>query len=227
MFVNCFVPNLLFGTAENSRRLYAMNNVTGERIEQLRKENGLTQAELAAKMHVKRETIFQWEANTRQIKSEAVKALSAEFRVTSDYLLGLSNHRTQESANITAEKMGIGGEAAKRLVEMRECYLTRPEDFSFLSEIEPDNAILALKTLNDYIKTVETTRQKFHKEKLQIADSDYFSLILAVSREIESAKKPIIDRLNKILNKIAHIPEFDKELKAFNESHCKKASNHD
>lgn len=59
----------------------------GERIAEKRKEQGMTQAELAEKMLVTRQTVSRWEAGTAFPDVERVAALAAVLNVSCDYLL--------------------------------------------------------------------------------------------------------------------------------------------
>ncbi len=64
-----------------------MSNGIGERIRKLREEKGLTQQQLAKKMYVKRETVNQWENETRDLKTGYTISLADFFGVTCDYIL--------------------------------------------------------------------------------------------------------------------------------------------
>lgn len=59
----------------------------GERIAEKRKEQGLTQAELAEKMMVTRQTVSRWEAGTGLPDVERIAELAAVLGVSCDYLL--------------------------------------------------------------------------------------------------------------------------------------------
>lgn len=63
-----------------------MSNGIGERIRKLREEKGLTQQQLAKKMYVKRETVNQWENETRDLKTGYTISLADFFGVTCDYI---------------------------------------------------------------------------------------------------------------------------------------------
>ena len=62
------------------------SNILGKRIEQIRKDRGETQQQLADAVGVKRETVNQWESGTRQLKAEAVVSIAKHYCITSDYL---------------------------------------------------------------------------------------------------------------------------------------------
>ena len=62
------------------------NNI-GVRIEHLRTSRNLTQAALAKEIGVKRETVVQWEGNSRDLKTSATIKLANFFNVSCDYIL--------------------------------------------------------------------------------------------------------------------------------------------
>lgn len=63
------------------------NETIGQRIGKLRTDRGWTQSELANKLSVKRETVAQWEADTREIKASYIVKLADLFKVSADYIL--------------------------------------------------------------------------------------------------------------------------------------------
>ena len=67
------------------------NETIGQRIGKLRANSSLTQAELANKLSVKRETVAQWEADAREIKASYIIKLAELFNVSADYILAISD----------------------------------------------------------------------------------------------------------------------------------------
>lgn len=63
----------------------------GERIRELRKEQGLSQPELAKIIGVANSVISNWETGTNFPRGDYVALLSKTFNVTADYLLGTEN----------------------------------------------------------------------------------------------------------------------------------------
>ena len=59
----------------------------GGRIKKLREEKGEIQADVAKKLNVKRETVNQWENNTRDLKTEYTVKLADYYNTTCDYIL--------------------------------------------------------------------------------------------------------------------------------------------
>jgi len=82
-------------------------NTIGSRIEFLRKKSKLTQAELAKEMSVKRETVVQWESNTRDLKTAATVKLAEFFDVSADYILGLTSD-IKGDPNVMAVEKRLG-----------------------------------------------------------------------------------------------------------------------
>lgn len=80
----------------NSKSISAI----GERIKALRISKKLTQAELAQALNVKRQTVAQWENQERDLKTGAIISLAKYFNVSADYLLGISEYKTSETANV-------------------------------------------------------------------------------------------------------------------------------
>lgn len=65
----------------------------GERIEQLRDEFNLKQELLAKKIGVSQETISSWSKGRTLPKADAIIKMTKLFKVSADYLLGITNER--------------------------------------------------------------------------------------------------------------------------------------
>lgn len=72
-----------------------MNN----RLAQLRDEKGLSQAQVGKIVNAAQNTVSQWEKGTRGISSEMLIRLANFYKVSIDYLLGLTENRTGTQAN--------------------------------------------------------------------------------------------------------------------------------
>lgn len=59
------------------------------RIKDLREDCDMTQSELALKLHVRQNTISQYEREERDIPTQILIELSKIFNTTTDYILGL------------------------------------------------------------------------------------------------------------------------------------------
>lgn len=63
---------------------------TGERIRELRMSSGMTQADLARRMHVTRSSVNAWELGLSTPNIQNLIELADLFRTSTDYVLGLS-----------------------------------------------------------------------------------------------------------------------------------------
>ena len=63
----------------------------GERLAEIRKDFGEKQGELAAYLCVSLSTVRSWERDKSAPSHEALVAICKRYRVSADYLLGLSN----------------------------------------------------------------------------------------------------------------------------------------
>ena len=67
-----------------------MNKFT-ERLKEARKEEGLTQGQLAAAINTTDDSIFSWEKGRSQPSIENLYALCKALGVSADYLIGLED----------------------------------------------------------------------------------------------------------------------------------------
>lgn len=73
----------------------------GSRIKQLRKVNKLTQAGLAKKLGVSKETIYRYENNIQDPSLARTKQLAIILNTSLDYLMGLDNSYTIRFPNLS------------------------------------------------------------------------------------------------------------------------------
>ena len=64
---------------------------TGEKLQKLRKDNGLTQEDLAATLGVSRQSISKWEGDIAFPETEKLILLAKLYHCTIDYLLNVDN----------------------------------------------------------------------------------------------------------------------------------------
>ena len=68
----------------------------GEKLQSLRKKQGWTQEELAAKINVSRQALSKWELGTAKPDTENVLQVSKVFGVSTDYLLNDELERDED-----------------------------------------------------------------------------------------------------------------------------------
>jgi len=102
-------------------------NTIGNRIEYMRTKKRMTQAELAALLKVKRETIYQWESGARDLKTGAIQGLSRALNVSADWLLGLSGVKTY---NLSTQSLHNATGLSERAIENLRAYKKADDGFS-------------------------------------------------------------------------------------------------
>lgn len=63
------------------------------RLKDLREDSNLTQAAIAELLHVKQNTYSQYENGQRQIPIDCLIRLARYYRVSTDYILGLTTEK--------------------------------------------------------------------------------------------------------------------------------------
>lgn len=63
------------------------------RIKDLREDNDMTQAEVAAYLHIRQNTYCQYELGRRQLPLACLVALARLYGTSTDYILGLTDER--------------------------------------------------------------------------------------------------------------------------------------
>ncbi len=78
-----------------------MANIAGGRLQQLRREKGLTGIELGKILGVSKQTISCWETGKIEMDYSILNKLADYFHVSIDYLLGRSNERNLDLSRVT------------------------------------------------------------------------------------------------------------------------------
>lgn len=76
-----------------------------KRLKELRKENKLTQLELAEKLGVAKSTIAGYEKGFRKPKMRALNELAELFNTSADFLIGLTDDRTAKEPSRDLAKL--------------------------------------------------------------------------------------------------------------------------
>lgn len=73
---------------KNNKSESKLNNMS-QRLKRLRKENGLSQLQVAEKLYVTRSAYANYEQGTRQPGPDIIIKLAELYNVSTDYLLGV------------------------------------------------------------------------------------------------------------------------------------------
>lgn len=87
----------------------------GSRLKELRKQSGLTQEQLAARIGVTKSVISFYELRERSPSPEVLAKLSYIFHVSTDYLLGIERARTIDVSDLDDEDIKAVQQIVHRL----------------------------------------------------------------------------------------------------------------
>lgn len=76
-------------------------------IKNLRQQSGLTQSDLARRLNITRSSVNAWEMGISTPSTQYVVELAELFKVSTDYILGLSNCGVISTASLTEEQTKI------------------------------------------------------------------------------------------------------------------------
>lgn len=87
----------------------------GKRLKQLRKENNLTQKQLALQIGVQNAVISFYEVGERYPSPEVLVKLASTLHVTTDYLLGIDKGETVDASGLSDEDKALVRALVERL----------------------------------------------------------------------------------------------------------------
>ena len=79
----------------------------GNRLKELRKESGLTQQQLAARLGISKSVVSYYELQERTPSPEVIVKLSSIFHVSSDYLFGIDKTKTVDVTGLSDHDIEI------------------------------------------------------------------------------------------------------------------------
>ena len=84
-----------------------MIETIGSRIAHLREQAGLSQADLAKRMHISRSSVQLWESGANYPSTDNLVSLAKIFRVSTDYLLDIDATKTVNLDSYSSHAQGI------------------------------------------------------------------------------------------------------------------------
>lgn len=144
------------------------NGIIGNRIEELRKSQGLTQQVFADILNIQRVALTYYENGTRQPPIDVIVSIALYFGVSSDWLLGLSDVKSSDNdMKSTCERTGLSEDFVKSIWsnDVTEGISSSAMAVNYLSEYGDDfglytqiyNVIIASQVLENH----HTTGGKF------------------------------------------------------------------
>ena len=208
-------------------------DVVSKRIVELREEKGETQQELANAIGITRQTLSRYEIAARTVNADVLAALAQHFKVSTDYLLGLSDIRsTVKNMQTACEVTGLSEKAIENIksLEYRMPDMIRKENMNQKNKIEQAEISYPL-----YEEIKETFYYSIHeKDKtiMQITntlfESKYFdkiirTIVAACLKRVESDEhKDFLKKIGSETNqkeKIILAEEFLKEQRNIDNSY--------
>lgn len=119
------------------RRKRGTTMTTGEKLQNLRKENNYTQEELADILGVSRQSVSKWESDVAFPETDKLITLAKLYHCTVDYLLNTDNNDITSETNSFSEKTGVETTNKKKISIYNNLYQCSyiGFDFVFLSMV--------------------------------------------------------------------------------------------
>ena len=111
--------------------------IFSERLSSLMKEQGITQQSLADSLGIKRQTVSLYKSGQSMPDARTLRDLALYFKVSSDYLLGISDIRSTDiDLKEISEKTGLSEHLVNRILKTKNSAINEDGDFfRFLDEL--------------------------------------------------------------------------------------------
>lgn len=152
-----------------------INIEVGNKIKMLRTEKGYSQDDLARILHYgSGVSVHYWENGQRSVSSDALKKLSEIFKVSSDYLLGLTDRRFPIE---NPAFLDLFANSMRKKNILRDYLLTLGYNIDFMG-----NDKISLKYLN---QEVEYQDGCLYERRIEINKNQLFDLEKSIEEFIE------------------------------------------
>ena len=91
-----------------------------ERLKELREANRLSQVQLAKELNISKQSISNWENNNILPSIDVLIKVIQFFRVSADYILGLTDRKYIEVSKLTLEEMAHIQQIINDITKVRE-----------------------------------------------------------------------------------------------------------
>ncbi|GHV10424.1 hypothetical protein FACS1894217_15900 [Clostridia bacterium] len=170
------------------------------RLIELRKERGLTQAELAKSLNKTRSTLSGYETEGKEPDYDMLCRFSEFFGVTLDYLLGRENVKTHTDVVFQNDNVNFkrGYDALPQ--ELKQVIATLFDDFYVLlnRDIKKPNA-LRLSLYAELMKSIREARNEIkgviERGGERVQDPLFLSDLMAMQNNLKNEVSGIFDRL--------------------------------
>ncbi len=129
-----------------------MSDIIGKRIRNLRTSNELTIDDLAKILNTNRSTVSKIETGQTSIKSQMIADAASYFKVSSDYLLGLTDVPSNDELKRLVESV-MNDKGNTSMPQLAEIIIKKLEEKGLMTEANeiPDDKIESIVKLIDSI----------------------------------------------------------------------------
>lgn len=169
------------------------------RLISLRKEKGLTQADLAKVINKQRSTVSGYETEGKEPDFGMLCTLAGYFEVTTDYLLGKSDSRTHtdvvfhnDNVNFKRNYDTLPPELKKTVAVLYDNFyllLNRDMKFQNVERIELYGELLSI------MQSSRSEIRKLIENKDKIQDPAFFSSLMSMQSNLKNEVSALLDRL--------------------------------
>lgn len=100
----------------------------GERLKEIRTESKISQKKVASDLGVSTTSISQYESNSRFPNEETIKRLCLYYKISSDYLFGLTDEKHSPLSKEEARKKMISSKQMRIIDYLSEIFETGEEN---------------------------------------------------------------------------------------------------
>ncbi len=97
-----------------------MRSIIGTRLRELREKKNLKQEQVAELLSVNKSTISLYESGMRQPSLDMVIAFARFYRVSTDYLLGITDVRMMDITGLSEHEINVLGELVSILSQKNQ-----------------------------------------------------------------------------------------------------------
>lgn len=171
-----------------------------DRLISLRKEHGITQTDLAKVIHKKRSTVSGYEVEGKEPDLDTVALLARYFGVSSDYLLGMSEHRNHEKVVFCNDNVNFKKHYEALPAELRPVVAQTFDSFYLLLSRDmqlarPERLLLYRKLLSEVQSLRAEIRKRLEASGGQLSDATALSELMSLQSELKNNVSAVLDEL--------------------------------
>lgn len=170
------------------------------RLIALRRERGMTQEDLAKIIQKKRSTVSGYETEGKEPDLETVALLAGYFGVSSDYLLGMTDHRTHTETVFCNDNVNFKKHYEALPAELRPVVAQTFDSFYLLLSRDmqlarPERLNLYRKLLSEVQSLRAEIRKRIEASGGQLADPVALSELMSLQSELKNNVSTVLDEL--------------------------------